>query len=356
MKASLYGGWYCIPQRPHHLASVLINAGWNVNVFTTYGIRSAKPNIRFTPNINKKILLPNQLSRLSFFKKFIPSINKNLERKVFKEFVESKANLFIHYREPWQESTRISNQITNFIYDCVDNWGGFKEAHPKLQHWETSLCERADQIWVVSRHLEEKLSRWASKLWYVPNGVDYDHFSHVRQIRAKRKTNSKLQLIYIGAIFNWFDAYLVGEVAKRLKNWDLILIGPCSMPSDQSKFLNHPNIKFLGRREYYELPELLANAQVAIIPFIINDLISGTSPIKFYEYLAAGLPVVATPIPEIVPYIEQGVVACTDKPTEFANLVEELASSSNPDRCQKIAKQSAWEARFLPLLKPFEKK
>lgn len=99
-----------------------------------------------------------------------------------------------------------------------------------------------------------------------------------------------------------------------------------------------------------ELPSLLAAADIAMIPFVINDLIRGTSPIKLYEYLAAGVPVVATPMPEVLPYVETGAVACAEGPTEFARVVKDLAATANPDRCQEIARKSSWDERFLGVL------
>jgi glycosyltransferase involved in cell wall biosynthesis len=148
-------------------------------------------------------------------------------------------------------------------------------------------------------------------------------------------------------LFDWFDADLVGKVADKLRDWQIDLIGPHQLSAAQSKALNRSNIRLLGRKDYLELPSLLAAADVAMIPFVINDLIRGTSPIKLYEYLAAGVPVVATPMPEVLPYTETGVVACAEGPTEFARAVKDLAATANPERCQEIARESSWDARFM---------
>jgi glycosyltransferase involved in cell wall biosynthesis len=90
----------------------------------------------------------------------------------------------------------------------------------------------------------------------------------------------------------------------------------------------------------------MATLDVAMIPFKLTKLIEATSPVKLYEYLAAGLPVVATPMPEVVPFAEGGVVMCRETVKGFAEAVLELRSNGRPMRCQEIAKDHSWGARF----------
>lgn len=351
MKASLYGSWFCIVQRPQHLGSVLSRAGFNIDVYTSGGLRKSSKVENPSAKIHRSILLSKRFLSLAAVGPVVKNINNSMESYIFSKFLKSKSDIYIHQKRPFERSTYIPNLKGPLIYDCVDDWEGFTGADSRLPFWETELCERADQIWVVSRHLQEKLNRWEQKIRYVPNGVDFSHFSDAPNYTTQTtQKKTRRNLTYIGAIFNWFDARLVSEVSKLLYDWDINLYGPQDLSVEQLKWLDRPNIKLHGKKSYSELPKLLADADVAMIPFLINDLIRGTSPIKLYEYLAAGVPVVATPMPEVLPYAENGVVGCAERPIEFASLAQSLAENANPNRCQEIARSASWDSRFLPAL------
>lgn len=356
MKCSLYGLWYCYAQRPHHLAGIMLKSGWEVDVFCQRNIRDTAPTLKYRPSVHARTSLPGRLHQWPPTRFLATRYLRRLERGVFSDFISSRADLYIHYRRPHEHSARIGALPGPFVYDCVDDWDGFRNgdtAH--VRDWEQALCERAERIWVVSRRLQEKLAAWKHKISYVPNGVDYSHFSMARDMCAEsdagmRDKSRPRRLIYIGALQHWFDARLVGEVAARLRGWEVQLVGSCQLDRRQRAHLSRANIRLIGRRDYQALPSLLAEADVAMIPFVLSDLIRGTSPIKLYEYLAAGVPVVASPMPEVLPYVQPGAVRCTDDPAEFAHFVEECAASPDRDRCQAIARESSWEARFLPAL------
>jgi glycosyltransferase involved in cell wall biosynthesis len=356
MRASLYGPWYCIAQRPHHLAGVMLRADWSVDVFTQRGIRDAAPILSSRPNVHHRTALPSRLAANPLTARLAGWRQRANERAMFSAFTRAQADVFVHYRRPSPWCGRIGTLAGPLVYDCVDDWEGFGSGDAEeVRAWERTLCERAQRIWVVSRRLQEKLSEWQDKVTYVPNGVDYPHFAHARDARAERIATLRgkhqpRRLIYVGALQHWFDARLVAEAAARLEGWELQLVGPCQLDEGQRALLARKNIRLLGRRDYQELPLLLAAADVAMIPFVLNDLIRGTSPIKLYEYLAAGLPVVASSMPEVLPHVAPGVVGCADDPAEFARLVEECDAAANPDTCQAIARECSWDARFLPAL------
>lgn len=356
MKCSLYGLWYCYVQRPHHLTALIQRMGWEAEVFCQRSIRDTAPVMKDQPRVRARTLPPGRLHHWPMTRALARQYLGRVKRGVFSDFISSCADLYIHYSRPHEYSARIGALPGPLVYDCVDDWEGFGGGDAaRARDWEQALCERAERIWVVSRCLQEKLAAWKDKISYVPNGVDYSHFARARDMRAKSDAGMcdrgrRPRLIYIGALQHWFDARLVGEVAARLRDWEVHLVGSCQLDGSQRAHLARENVRLLGRRDYQELPRLLAGADVAMIPFVLSDLIRGTSPIKLYEYLAAGLPVIASPMPEVLPYVEPGVVGCTDDPAEFAHLVEECAALPDPDRCQAIACESSWEARFLPAL------
>ncbi|MBN1920599.1 MAG: glycosyltransferase [Anaerolineae bacterium] len=233
------------------------------------------------------------------------------------------------------------------IYDCMDDWSDFPGVSRSLVENERRLCDMADRIWVVSEHLYQKFEPvFSGKLDYVPNGVDYDHFAGVPHLLT---AHARPVLGYVGTLYTWLNVQLIAEVGDRLPDWDIVLVGPNSLNTSQRKMLNRPNIRFLGRQPYELLPTILAGFDVAMIPFVLNDLIRGTSPIKLYEYLAAGLPVVSTPMPEVLVFQEPGIVMCADNPEAFVRSALALKEANHPivvNQRQKIAQQHTWKARF----------
>jgi O-antigen biosynthesis protein len=187
---------------------------------------------------------------------------------------------------------------------------------------------------------------------YVPNAVEYEHFAGVPAMKAARSRGGRPVLGYVGAIYPWFDARLAAEVAARLKDWEIQLVGPLKLSPEQQAVLQRPNIRFLGQQPYDSLPGVMSAMDVAMIPFAPSKLIESTSPIKLYEYLAAGLPVVATPMPEVLPFCLPGVAACAAEPGEFARHVQELAGSPAVARRQEIARENSWTARFSRAMEP----
>lgn len=361
MRSSLYGYWNVIAQRPHHMAGAMLRAGWDVNVFSQRGMRETAPALSYRPTLHYRTLPPSRLFAWPLAASLARRYRRRVEEAVFSDFVSSRADLFIYYHRPLERAARIGALPGPLVYDCMDDWEAFGYVGAgAVREWEQRLCDRADRIWVVSRHLQEKLADWKDKVHYVPNGVDYPHFARARSLREECDTAQAAaarapRLIYIGTLEHWFDARLVGEVARLLPDWQVQIVGPSKLDERQQAWLDRGNICLLGRKDYHELPSLLAAASVAMIPFVLSDLIRGTSPIKLYEYLAAGVPVVSTPMPEVLPHVEPGAVVCADDPTEFARLVKECVASGDPDRCQAIARECSWDARFSPVLHDIQK-
>ncbi len=141
----------------------------------------------------------------------------------------------------------------------------------------------------------------------VPNGVDYEHFARVkREARGTPPTDlapivdrGRPIIGYHGALARWFDYDLVAEVARRRADLSFVLIGSdFDFTLRETRLLSLPNVTWLGARPYADLPRYLAWMDAGIIPFQLNAVTHATSPIKLFEYMAAGLPVVITPMDE----------------------------------------------------------
>jgi glycosyltransferase involved in cell wall biosynthesis len=147
---------------------------------------------------------------------------------------------------------------------------------------------------------------------------------------------------FIGLIQDWIDQDLIAHVAERHPEWSLVLVGKAIV--DVSRLARLPNVHLLGRRPYADLPAYCKGFSVGIIPFVLNELTHHVNPIKLREYLSAGLPVVSTPLPEVMHHAEHASIA--KEPQEFVAALERAVAEDTPAlrrrRSERMRKE-AWE-------------
>lgn len=191
------------------------------------------------------------------------------------------------------------------VYYCVDEFSEF-EGYDKarIQQLERELMRAASLVITTAASLQASKSPHNPRTHLVTHGVDYEHFARAAEadtaipddVRSVRKPIFG----FYGLIQHWVDVDLVAEVAKRRPDWSFVWIGEAIR--DVSAHRNLPNMHFLGRRPYASLPAYAKAFDVGLIPFELTELTRNVNPIKMREYLSAGLPVVSTPLPEVVRY------------------------------------------------------
>ena len=232
------------------------------------------------------------------------------------------------------------------LYDCMDYHAGFSADHRNLSAVETekTLLANADQVVVSSSALLEHVAPYASNVALIRNGCDYDHFA---KTSSQEITNQRRPVIgYYGAIAEWFDVELVAELATRRTDWDFVLIGAATK-ANINRLQKIPNLKFTGEKPYAQLPEMLSTIDATFIPFKRTPLTEATNPVKAYESLAAGKPVVATPLPEIIALGE--IVQTASTADEFELQLAKAIAENSPaliEARQAFARQHTWEKRF----------
>ncbi len=189
------------------------------------------------------------------------------------------------------------------VYYCVDDFASFSGYdRGQVLADEETLCRRADLVVTTSRALQDAKAPLNPNTILVPHGVDYAHFA--RAIEKDLPVPEDLADIphpvlgFFGLIRDWVDLDLVAEVARRRPAWHVVLVGDSTV--DLTPYRDLPNLHFVGRKPYEDLPAWCRRFDVGLIPFKINDLTEAVNPIKLREYLAAGLPVLSTPLPEVV--------------------------------------------------------
>lgn len=191
------------------------------------------------------------------------------------------------------------------IFDAVDNWiehPSFSEYKIRLEKNYKIIEEKADFIFTVSKELTKLFSKNKNTHW-IPNGVDVEYFQQSTIDDQQSAADSTLKQIskpiigYVGIIQNRVDIPLIKYLAEKSKDKSIVLIGPTwkELKSEISN-LKSQNIYFLGHKPYKEVPAYIQQFDVAIIPHIVNKFTNSMNPLKLYEYLACGKPIVTTPV------------------------------------------------------------
>ncbi len=183
------------------------------------------------------------------------------------------------------------------VYDCMDHHEGFGGVSPELLQQEKHLIKHCDQVVVTSGWLKDRVAPQRPNAALVRNGCDFLYFSTPPKLVYRPKTGGKV-IGYIGAIAEWFDVALVKKIAQRFADHQVLLIGADTVNA-ADKLKDCSNVVFLGEKPYRELTHYLYAFDVCLLPFVVNQLTLATNPVKVYEYLCAGLPVVCTDLPEI---------------------------------------------------------
>lgn len=237
------------------------------------------------------------------------------------------------------------------IYYCVDEWSQFSFLDTEtVIRLENELLAKSDLVITTAQKLYDSKRKHNNNTHLIPHGVDFDFF--VKALDPSTNIPKDIASLptprigFFGLIHEWVDLTLIEYMAKKHPEWAIVMIGKVVPEKDVSVAASLPNVYFLGQKEYSELPGYCKGLDVALIPFEINELTLNVNPIKLREYLAAGLPVVSTPLPEILSYNE--VVYLAESKEEFT-LATEKALRENSD--ENLRKRHAsvfhetWRAR-----------
>ncbi len=234
------------------------------------------------------------------------------------------------------------------IYDCLDDFAGFGNLSEAVLDKESWLIAASDLVLTTSRPLHTKVAPHARHTLLLPNATDFTHFQQVPAKRPLAKLPHPI-IGYYGALAHWFDAGMVRRTAKARPEWQFVLIG--HVQSEEIARLERlPNVSLLGEHPYSELPTYLYDFDVAIIPFMRTPLTEATNPVKFYEYLSAGKPVVATALPELEPY--EALYYPVRAESDFLPQIEAAMAEDDPAFVQarlELARHNTWEARVTVL-------
>lgn len=247
------------------------------------------------------------------------------------------------------------------IYEYIDELDIFDGYDKKMMNDHIKLCKLSDVTVCTATKLYNQAIQYSRNPILSPNAGDYNFFVETNSYTIDTSINEIINdyncvMGYYGALADWFDYDLIHKVAEIKKEWLWVLVG---MDYDgslyESDILNHDNVKYIPPQQYEKLPSFLKAFDVATIPFKINEITLSTSPVKLFEYMAAGKPIITSEMPECLKY--QSVMTYKNV-DEYISLVDNALNLEDDDEYWNILKKDAldntWDARTDEILKAIQ--
>ncbi|HWJ29286.1 MAG TPA: glycosyltransferase family 1 protein [Flavisolibacter sp.] len=279
-------------------------------------------------NENLYVITPYIKSGLSEYeihqiqKKFISNILNNMKvNRYFCWYYTPMALPFTDHLNP---------ELT--IYDCMDELSAFKFAPAELTIRERELFRKADIVFTGGHSIYEAKRNAHPNIHPFPSSIDKHHFGAARtssEDPLDQKDIPHPRFGFFGVVDERFDIDLLSRVATAKPDWHFVIIGPV-VKIDRDTLPKNSNIHYLDGKSYQELPSYIAGWDIALIPFAMNDSTKFISPTKTPEYLAAGKPVISSPIRDVVrPYGDNKLVHIVRNAEEFIKAAEAELKKKN---------------------------
>lgn len=235
------------------------------------------------------------------------------------------------------------------VYRVTDLQAGFEGNPASMVALEEEAIGWAGLVVYTARTLEGRVLPLTSNALYLPNGCDYERFAGYDGPPPREYANvAGKKVVYVGAVSSWFDFDSLAAAAEALAEATFFIVGQqlVDIPSNARR----PNVVFVGGRPYVDVPAFLTHADAGIVPFVRSAMVDSISPIKVYEYLAAGIPVVSTRWTELEG-LDLPVRLC-DSPHEFARALgqalAEGVAGAEPRRA--AAREHTWDSNLAKVL------
>lgn len=352
--------WFWIKQRPQHITEGLVRDGIDVDFFSPINWRASQATphsetddtskMQFAVNdhlrVTRRKLLP--LGRFTVMQR----LNTWRMKRALRPFFADNHYDAIILTHPSQQPFIPDDQLSKVVYDCMDDYVHFTNNATTKRDWQTSeatIIAHAFATVVSSDYLGEQLrARYGNQIQYtvVNNGVEFKQFGDPQPAPEKAAATSIPQVVtYVGTISSWFDMRLIQRAAEHFPQVAFDLFGPVEAPHDE---VTAPNVTFHGSIPYATVAQRLADSGVLVMPFHLNEIVRAVNPVKLYEYLASGRPVIARRYGETEKFSE--VVDLYDTSEEFLALIADAltpAAQTPAMRAKRIAFAAAndWQDR-----------
>jgi GT2 family glycosyltransferase/glycosyltransferase involved in cell wall biosynthesis len=338
-------------QRPQQLLSRLADAGHRVFVFRTsaflpHGERTFEAT-KLRENVWEITIAPPVMIDVyggtidSRTREWFPRLFDDLQRELDILWAVSLVQVATWGEAALEARRRFGWRV---VYDCMDEWTSFPGMKAPLVDAERTLVREADLVTVSAARLLEKWRPVNEHVALIRNAADFDRFAAPPGERYLDDVPRPIAG-YFGAVASWFDTALVAEVAAARPHVSFVILGGV-FDADVSALASLPNVHLLGQQPYERMPGYLREFDACLIPFSVDEITAATDPVKFYEYLAQGKPVVATHLPEIEQFSDLFYEAAG--PEDFAAQLDRALEEKDPAlraRRIEVARTNTWKTR-----------
>lgn len=337
--------WEFVYQRPQHLLSRF------AKIYKLYYFEEPRPHS--CDDIHKVMKGNICIVKILFDER--RGFNTQLIYNLLKDFLrENDINFYDcwYYTPMALEYTRELNpDIT--IFDSMDELSAFRFAPPRLLELEEELFRYADVVFTGGNSLFQAKKHRHHNIHCFPSSIDMDHFAKAKHPCEEPPDQQHIphpRFGFYGVIDERFDIELLKEVSHRRPDWHFIIIGPI-VKINEEELPRAENIHYLGGKSYGDLPNYIAHWDIALILFALNESTRFISPTKTPEYLAAGLPVISTPITDVVnPYGNENLVSISYDCHQFIEHGERLLNLKNNNEWEKQVEKflgsMSWDKTF----------
>jgi GT2 family glycosyltransferase len=336
-------------QRPQHLSTELARRGHRVFYISTgfipaFGLSELRwrpggdnvylvdlPGGEDPPDIYRDI--PNELQLAAL----------ELGLRLLKEKFEIGATVSIVDYPFWEPLVRrLNNNIV--LYDCMDDYVSYSNSGRPARELEGEMVREADVVVCSSTHLQERIRRLGRESLLIRNAADPEHFGP-RPASLAIECNGQTVVGYHGSINQSTDLQLIAYAARSLPDKQFVVIGRGEGP-DLSELASLPNVTLTGEVPYKRLPEYVHAFDVGLLPYRVCDHTLAADPVKAWEYLSAGKPVVAVRLPEIERL--DGLITLADGPEQFVDAIRSTLANDTPEKAERrraFARENTWSRR-----------
>lgn len=342
--------WDFVYQRPQHLLSRFAQRGQRV-FFIEEPVFSeiTEPRFNVSPREDNLFVVLPQFPHGFDAEKTENTLSSLLNDLIEKYEIRDYINW---YYTPMMISWGTNLKPLATVFDSMDELSLFKFAPPDLLANEEKLLAQADVVFTGGQSLYEAKKDRHHNIHAFSSSIDVKHFAKAFDVTEEpvdQKAIAKPRIGFFGVVDERLDIGLLAEIAELRPNFQFIIIGPVVKISEND-LPRRENIHYLGGKKYDELPSYLAGWDVAIMPFALNESTRFISPTKTPEYLAAGKPVVSTPIRDVVrPYGENGLTYIAGNAEEFVAAIDKALQENAVERQIKVDQflaNTSWDKTF----------
>ncbi len=242
------------------------------------------------------------------------------------------------------------------VYECVDDFTAARGLVNSrvIKAMEQRLIAVCDLLIVTAAALRDSRQAGARRVALIPNGVEADHFARAADPAtpvAEALAGLRHPIVgYLGSLNYWIDTALLGRIAREHPDWTIVHVGPRDLLANTAPLEGLPNFVTTGRVPYEEVPRYVKAFDVCVNPYVLDGVAEHCSPLKLYEYLATGKPVVSVDMPEARQFGD--IIAVASSADQFIAMVEQALTDGNALSARRMAEaqRHTWRGRFMQVI------